>query len=421
MFNLNDYIDNSSERFKRTDINIVESFPFFYKDYFISVVDNQLDATTPPMSLLTNKQKIENVENYKFFNTSTEPFNILLKNEENFKILENFKEKHEDMQIIDLRSDIKKIVFSPHAEYSHFMRDHVGPVLHMLVRNKGNVEIIILFYSRRDSYHYSFFKLLDEYNIKYKIIEISQQKKDILLINNFYWIPCQFLKPFSIQRNGGYQTISPNFNYYYGDLIYNFYKPLLNQEEPFRKVYLSRTKNKIYENRNLINYYNDPSNIFYAGLTREDPMRIDDEEKIEKFFKRMNFEIVYPEDFENFEEQAKFMSEVRMLASFSSSGLTNALFMHRGQTLIEIITSLVIPHHQTMLTNYQFVDTKKQIENINNPIKGTLLYEQLHLFWGELAFYKEHACIGIPNLNQKADFVIDFILKNKALKFILMN
>jgi len=427
MFDFNEYSKNIGEKFKKIDINLVESLPFFYKDYYISFSEEEKPMS--PMNDLTMKQREHLVENFNFFRTLTEPFNILLKNEENSEILKNFKEQNEKTKIIDLRSDTKKIVFFPHKEYSHFIRDHVGPCLQTIVREKNNIEVIIFQYSETGNfddfeiktYHKTFIKMLDLYNINYKIFFVHHKFKNIYLINNYYWIACHTRRSnFYRQMSGGYKITKPEENQYFDNLIYNFYKPLMEDIKPFRKVYLSRSKNKPEENRHLKNFYDDEKNIFFHKLCRPDLTRIDDEKKLENFFKQLDFEIVYPEDFEDFEKQVKFMNEIKIFVSISGSGFTNIGFMQEEQTIVEIVTTL-FRETNVILNNFKYVDDIKQMNNIEPNKNGLLIEEQLHTLWNQIAFWKKHFYIGIPNKNQKSDDVIEFINNNKYIKNILMN
>jgi hypothetical protein len=74
--------------------------------------------------------------------------------------------------------------------------------------------------------------------------------------------------------------------------------------------------------------------------------------------------------------------ETKVLASITGSGLANAAFMQPGQTLIEIVTPLVVPvgspGHKKDLTNPYYV-------------------QELHNFYKNLAFYKDHTYLGIHN------------------------
>ena len=70
--------------------------------------------------------------------------------------------------------------------------------------------------------------------------------------------------------------------------------------------------------------------------------RIDDHEKIEKYFSSIGFEIIIPENFKNFEDQLNYMYETKILISLTGSGLTNCIFMQPEQKIVEIFTPLII-------------------------------------------------------------------------------
>ena len=106
-----------------------------------------------------------------------------------------------------------------------------------------------------------------------------------------------------------------------------------NTDAPHRRVYLSRSHidHRQYETRD-------------GHVGYRDDVRLENEELLEDFFRSNGYEIVVPEHkFNTFREQLEYMRSVKVLASVTSSGITNALFMEDGQTVIEIVAELVFP------------------------------------------------------------------------------
>lgn len=104
-----------------------------------------------------------------------------------------------------------------------------------------------------------------------------------------------------------------------------------------RKVYLTRPKGS--PRRGLENVQADE-----GGYT--DDIRIYDEDKLKDFFSSNGFEIVTPEEkFKSIEEQIQYMSEVKVLAAVSASGLSNSIFMEDNGTVIEMLAEVVTPKY----------------------------------------------------------------------------
>lgn len=176
--------------------------------------------------------------------------------------------------------------------------------------------------------------------------------------------------------------------------IYEYFLDYVKEKDskPTKKVYLSRTKVPEPE----FVQYNNP-------ITNEPetipPTRIDDHERLEALFKSLGFEIVHPEDFETFEEQLNFFHSVKTLASLTSSGLTNSIFMQPGGNVIEIITPLTA-----------------------RPVNGGqlgFLNKEFHNYYKNIATTKSHFYIGLPNPYASMDDLDNFLLDNENVRKIL--
>jgi hypothetical protein len=201
--------------------------------------------------------------------------------------------------------------------------------------------------------HWSLMQVLTDYlkanNIKHMILT----KSYFLAINNFYVVNCTDFSDIKM------------------DLIYDIAKTYIEDinKKPTKKVYLSR------------------KNV---------SQRIQDEEILENFLKEIGFEIVFPEDFKDFKEQANFFNDVHTLISATSAGITNSIFMQPGGVVIE----LIVP------------------KPLVDPIPGMSSIHSDHFLL--MCFNKKHKYFGIRTPRNSNDIVeyikndisiLDFIVK----------
>jgi capsular polysaccharide biosynthesis protein len=158
---------------------------------------------------------------------------------------------------------------------------------------------------------------------------------------------------------------------YMADIVVKHCKKYMNvtdSVEPFRKLYISRG--------------NAPSNlgpIVDGYPDYKDDRRMNDAWKLEEFFISMGYDAFSPErHFGSIMEQVVYMNEVKTLASITSSGLANMVFMQPNQTIIEIQAELV----QVM----RFDDDTHVYPN-----------QRIHNYYSTLAFMPEHTHITIPS------------------------
>ena len=196
-----------------------------------------------------------------------------------------------------------------------------------------------------------FLETLKLKKIKYRLVKLKDY--DIIYMNNFRVIYYQFD---AIQK---------------ADVVYDFFKFRLSNPKavPHRKVFLSRS---LAIGRN----YDAPT------LTCSHDNRIDDHQKLEALFESMGYEIVRTEELKSFQDQIDLFYETKVLASITGSGLANAAFMQKGQTLIEIVTPLVVP-----------VGSPGKAKDLTNPY----FVQELHNFYKNLSYYKKHTYFGIDN------------------------
>ena len=245
----------------------------------------------------------------------------------------NYRQVTEDMvfseaeafgEYLNLISDQDKVLIPLTDSFYHFWHDEVGIILTYHNYDK-NIKIVI------DEGRYDgsvssgmikfLFKALDYHKVNY--VKINSKSLDGFLINNLISIP----------RN-------PALRFNIPETLYDFFKPFIKNpdNQPYRKAYFSRSA---LPDRDFSETMTDEEQFFPYHLHHDN--RIDSHKKIEDFFRSKGFEIVVPEkDFESFEDQLNYVYTVKTFASLTSSGLTNTAFMQPNQTVIELVTPLLM-------------------------------------------------------------------------------
>lgn len=204
--------------------------------------------------------------------------------------------------------------------------------------------------------------LFKKANINFELVVID--KNEYINVTNFYSI---VIEPNRTNKQPAFAAMISLIN-----------EHILNDQKDMpkdKKIYLSRGK---------------VSPVMEDELDESKRYRIVNEKRLEDFLQTLGFEIVYPEDFKSFEDQIRFMNLVRVMASGTSSGLNNLLFMENGQNVIEFATPLNMGDH----------------------------YE-IHDHYGYLATFKGHVSVRIPILNTDAEDIIKRIKSDKRLLAIL--
>jgi hypothetical protein len=264
---------------------------------------------------------------------------------------------------ISILSNKKKLVVSMVNSFYHTLMDNLSEIIYALESYPKHELIIDISETKKDvlensaenfHYHNVFFYFLESLKlkkIKYRLVALKDY--DIIYINNFRVINYQL------------DTIQK------AEAVYEFFKPRLSNPsiKPHRKIFISRSLTVGRE-------YDAPT------LTCSHDNRIDDHDSLDNLFRDMGYEIVRTEELKSFQEQIDLFYEAKVLASITGSGLANAAFMAPGQTLIEIITPLVVP-----------VGSPGQPKDITNPY----YVQELHNFYKNLAFHKNHVYFGIHN------------------------
>jgi hypothetical protein len=294
-------------------------------------------------------------------------------------------------KVIHFLGPKQKLVKPIMASYYHAIADDLAEIVYA-IQKYPDAELIIDVSDVRgnlgqDSWDFIgfFLKCLDNKKIKYTLVELS--KFDVIYMENFT------LLSFPFHSGARLDLLAEFFNHYVT-------KP---KQVPYRKVFVSRKKMPWRENTEHA-----------ENFSFKHDNRIDDHSKIEKVFEDLGFEVMYPEDFKNFQQQLDFFYSVKTLASLTSSGIVNAVFMPPGGTIIEIVTPLITksPIVSNEYLKEHNIDPSDYEIDINTV-------QEIHMFYHNLAFMKEHAYVGIPNYFRDSDKVKNFIENNEALKEML--
>jgi len=295
---------------------------------------------------------------------------------------------------VDLTSNRVKIVKAISSSVFHFFADDVCDILYAL-KLYPDAELILdvsdvssSLDQPSKSFLGFFFDALQDQGIKHKLVDVD--KFDIVYINNYVVAESAYRSSLS------------------GTLIYEFFKKYIDDPkvEPHRSVYVTRSK----VNKDVASLPKEA-----AGLSFNTDERVDSEEELGKTFSELGFEVLAPEDFKDFHEQLNYFYSVKTIASLTSSGLSNALFMQPGGTVIEISTPLVVV--SPMLSAEKTVIGMEDFNGANYTMA-----QELHMFYKLIAYLKDHAYLSINNAGRSAEGIKKSIYSNtKVLEFITNN
>lgn len=288
----------------------------------------------------------------------------------------------DNLKTLSLIDGKNKILTSVTSSVYHFLCEDVHHILLAATGEYKELEIIINISNIRDkiadltkmNLFNVFFKTLTDKGVKFRLVDFDEF--DVINVDNFFVMQAGFS---SLDR----------FN-----MLHDYFSIHLDypDENPFRKVYVSRRK---VGSPNKTVYRDEFGNFNDISLDR-----VDDEEQLENIFKSFGFEIVYPEDFSDFIEQLNFFNSVKTIASLTSAGLSNMSFMQPGGNVVEIITPL----------------TARPLNGAGEP---GFMNREFHNYYKNMAVTKNHFYVGIPNLYCKVEDIKTFIKSNKNLEQLL--
>jgi hypothetical protein len=243
----------------------------------------------------------------------------------------------------------RTLVLFLHMEMFHFFFDGLNTIIKEHKKNKDTLFVCIVKNSedfKNQSYSRFFKDFVEHHKIKINIVGAAKVK-NIKVTDAFYYT-----------RKGLHpdEDISND--------IFNYFIPFIKNKDinPFRKIYLSRSKVKDHTT-DMVFGGKDPDSFLFKN-----DKRVDDEEELELFLKNNGYEIVNPESIKNFIDQVNLMYETKELISLTGSGLLNMIFMQRNQKVVELSTPLIV-HGET----------------------------SLHPFYYEIAYTSRHTYTSIPH------------------------
>ena len=296
-----------------------------------------------------------------------------------FRVLEPVNDDN-----LSFYSDEPKMLLRLPISFYHCMHDFLGLILHTFELNPKTLFLIDVCVADRTPITKKVndfcFKLFDYHGVNYQKIDLTNTKT--VNLSNFY---------IRTQRIVDHDA---------SNIVMKYTMPFIKDKDikPFRKVYVSR--------KSLSHYKNKEYGVeFSSRLTRNTYNRIDEEEILEEFFSNNGFEVVRPEDFETFDDQLNYFYEVDTIVGITGGALTNIMFMQKNGTVVELMT--------TLITN---------ISHINHMDKTVNRYgfeEGQHHFYHAIAFRKNCDYFGIPNIDTKANTVVNRIISHPSFQFLL--
>lgn len=283
----------------------------------------------------------------------------------------------DDPEALFFISDREKVFFTLMNGPYHFFIDSLGPFLQQLEQTPDALFIIDTgnMYEPDNSYLNFFVDALRSKGVDFRLIKANNFK---VYANNFY-----------VQKfmDDGYNAPKR---------VYEFYKDFIDNPDvkPFRKAYVSRSWMGPRPLHNVV-----------PGASFNHDNRIDDEKKLENYLESLGFDIVVPEStFKTFKEQLNYFYEVKTLVSVTSGGITNAIFMQPGGTVVELINSMVVTMGHNVSSNASGLSDVE---------------EAIHHYYTVISWRKGHNHIGVDNSRRSADFLIEKFKGSAILQNIL--
>jgi hypothetical protein len=205
-------------------------------------------------------------------------------------------------------------------------------------------------------------EMLNNKGVKYEIVKLKEEE---INVNDAY-----------------YMKVIPFSSYVFSE-VYDYCSSFIDRNNtPEKIVYLARSK---VTPKSVVSISNGRDE---DTLRIKSDLRIDDEDVLINYFKGRGFEIVYPENFKTFEEQAIFFNNVKTMICPSGSGMANLMFMQPGQTVVELQTPVLIGGNQ-----------------------------QVHPFYVAFSWAKKHTYIAIPH-ERKSDIIIEYFNNKGFLNYL---
>lgn len=257
------------------------------------------------MRIQTSKQAIYYYSGREYVlatdSSEDEPFGIIQEQSDNI------------VPVLERVSNDRKMLLFLNPEFYHAIADTLAIILAEYRKDPMMHFIIDMSYKDRgritDGFVDFFVDMLNKLKIKYELVKLDN---GIILLDNFCLV---------VPVNYGYKRMEI--------LAEEIQKLYGNHSKPERKVFISRKSHGPARYRTK-RYYDSDALMFPTDN------RMDDEQALETLFAKFGYEIIYPEEFETFEEQVRFFGTVKTLIGITGAGLTNMIFMKPGTSVIEL-------------------------------------------------------------------------------------
>lgn len=329
-----------------------------------------------------DKNKQNEFKNFSVFDLSNNHTanNILdpVMESENLQEALNFtSNKYPLSNIVLETSEEEKFFCSSERPKSHFLIDTLMNFLNYVNKNISDGlsrKIIIYDYESLDRKNLKSgnnIVLLEDYIKKYNINHKILYPGTILIAKNI---------TFNVM-------VHPSINDW--NNVYNFILEFIENKNivPHKKVYISRS---LSDKDPLAISWEEKNNghIWTNDYIYKNDKRVDDEEKLEEYFKSLGFEIVHAQNFSNITDQINYFNYAKIIVGLTGNGLTNQFFMKNNQMVIELSTpistsgellGLTMYHDMSMAKKHTYVSIShdRNAENIIKKINDSYLVEIL--------------------------------------------
>jgi hypothetical protein len=281
------------------------------------------------------------------------------------------------LDLIDLPGvtpDELKAVVYVHDKFYHFFVESL-PLILKLHKIDKKIKFILYIKMSEDINSQPFldvlFDVLKDLEVKYLVVNSTSKDK--------FFPACKisnFIRTDETVFNLHSELSLKDVEYAMSVLKKKYLDVELESREPFRKIYLAMGSSA-----------KEFGDVYTSDGSYGDDARMNDEHKLQEHFLAAGYEVFMSEEkFATIPEQIKYMSEVAVLASVSSSALTNSLFMKPGGQVIEIVAEVVVP---SGVDDKGYVKTRQAIPAEYSP----------------LSFLMGHTHLMIPT-NRDADLAI---------------
>jgi hypothetical protein len=245
--------------------------------------------------------------------------------------------------------DEPKCVVRLSQRYYHTFMQTLGIILQEFNKNKDTHFFIIIespSHLLLENHILFFINTLKSQDIKYTLLDLGHYKLQghSFLIKDFYYYDYPQLT----------DTFVTN--------LYNVSKKYHFEGEPFRKVYCSRKKTK-YQTGSAIYGNRDPKTL----PIKDDSERLSGELELENYLLSKGFEVICPEDFDNFEDQIRYFSSIKTLVSPTGAGLTSMCFMKEGSQLVELTIPMLVQGSISLHNHYSSMAWAKKLVYFSIP------------------------------------------------------